>query len=143
MAKKHFYWNLHSLPEQCSPLPAQHSQRIAFAIVEIHRSRAASLKDYHGDLQKILVFSMSPLWRVWWPPGHSELFCMTSLSIADAQRHCQTRTSSGDTSICVGDDTWASFQISFADSTRHQKKSYTNLTRLNAFNDHKTWLRVN
>ena len=66
-------------------------------MVEIHGSRAASLKDYHGDLPKILVFSISPLWQLWWPTGHSELFCMTSLSIADVQRHCQTRTKQRET----------------------------------------------
>ena len=73
--------------------------------VEIHGTRTASLKDYYLDLQKILVFSMSPLWRVWWLPGPSESFCIATPDITDTQGNCQTRTSTGDTSICVGDDT--------------------------------------
>jgi len=56
---------------------------------------------YCLGLQKKLVFSISNLWSLWWPPGHSEWFCMTIPGITDTQKHCQTRTSAGDTSICV------------------------------------------
>ena len=71
--------------------------------MELHRTRIAPLKDYRRDLQKSYFFSISHLWSLWRPLGHSESICMVSPGITDTQRHCQTRTSGTDTAILVSD----------------------------------------
>ena len=68
---------------------------LSITLVEIHGTRPLLLV----RSTKKLIFSISPLWSRWRPPGQSESFCMASPVTTDTQRHCQTPTSAGDTSI--------------------------------------------